>query len=1129
VEPRVTEPSAATRFVGRDRELAVLHGWMEEAAAGRGGLALLSGAPGIGKSRLAAELATTARERGHLVLSGRGWADAGTATYWPWIQVLRAYLRSADAIDVRGHLGLGAVEVARVVPELAERAGIEVDGPETDPDVARFRLFDAVTTLLRGAAERQPLLLVLDDLHSADTPSVELLRFLVGQLTDAAILVVATYRDLDITPDHPSAPVIDLLARDPNARPMAIGGLAPDDAGRLIASMVEERPNAGLVDALWRGTGGNPLFLGQAVQLLEAEGRLSSPGSMPEVAVAVPREVRDVIVRRVAHLGDDATAVLPRAAVLGPEWEVGLLHDLVAMDPARLDALVRSAVGAGLLAHAPGVPGQLRFTHDLIRESLLSELPRAEQVALHRRIVTTLESRHADRLEEHAAALAHHAVAAVRGKDGGTGAEEDPLEERAIEYARRAGDQAARLTAFAEAARLYRTALSLDEDRASDDVPRRLELLLALGEVEARANNLEVSRAVFSEAIDHARGIGSPVALARAVLGYGGRLVWARAGSDQRIVPLLREAIDALGDADELLQARLLVRLACAIRSDDDFQVRGAELSRQALEIARRLGDSATLTYVLGGRAWAIWWPDNIEERMALAHEMVSLAEEADDPERAVDAHTMLSLSYIDQGRLDRARAELDEIERIASLIRQPAQLWLSATPRAVIDLAVGNYAEAERLMASETAEGHPTTPAHDDVSAARMHRFLLARERGTVADQEASVRASVTEHSWYPLHRAALANLLLDLGRDEEAAAVLDELAADEFAVIHEDNEWLIGIALAAEAAARLRQRDAAAVLYRKLLPRAGAHAVGHPEGSLGSSSRYLGLLAGALGDPEAAVHHLDEAVRHNARMGLRPWTAHAQADLADALARRAGPGDAERAERLRREARVTAEALGMTVLERRLRSATDARSAAEALEPTGAFRREGDYWMVRFGGTTSRVRDRRGMHHLARLLASPGREIHALDLAQPATGGVTAARSSDAGEADASAGTGPLLDAAAKAAYRTRIAELDAEVAEAESWNDPERASRGRAELEALAEHLAGSVGLGGRDRTAASNAERARISVTRAIRAAIDHLAEQNADLGDHLEATIHTGTFCEYRPDPRVATSWELAPS
>jgi predicted ATPase len=1122
----LTEPSAAAGFVGRSRELAVLHGWMEEAAAGRGGLALLSGAPGIGKSRLAAELATTARERGHLVLNGRGWADAGTVAYWPWIQVLRGYLRSSEAVDVRRHLGLGALEVARVIPELAERAGIEVVETEIDPDVARFRLFDGVTALLRGAAERQPLLVVLDDLHAADTPSVELLRFLVSQLADAAILVIATYRDLDITPDHPSASVIDVLARDPNARPMSVAGLAADDAGRLIASMTDARPDASLVDALWRGTGGNPLFLAQAVQLLASEGRLSSRGPTPELAVAVPREIRDVIVRRAAHLGEDALRVLPHAAVLGPEWEVGLLRDLVDMDATRVDALARGAIGAGLLAETPGAPGQLRFTHDLIRESLLAELPRAEQVALHRRIVTTLESRYADRLDEQMAALAHHAVAAVRGQDRGPGLEEDPLGARAIEYAQRAGDQAARLTAFAEAARLYRTALVLDEDRRVDDDEKRLGLLLSLGDVEARANNLEASRAVFSEAIDQARRIGSPVALAQAVLGYGGRFVWARAGSDLRIVPLLREALVMLGGADEPLRARLLVRLACAIRSDPDFKTQGAALSQQAVEIARRMGDSATLTYVLGGRAWAIWWPDNVEERMAIAHELLSLAEEAADPERAVDAHTMLCLSYVDQGRLDRARAELEELARIARRIGQPAQLWLGAATRAMIELAVGNYPEAARLMASEMAEGRPTTPAHDDVSAATMHRYLLARERGTVADEEASVRASVAEFTWYPLHRGALANLLADLGRDEEAAAVLGALAADEFAVIHEDNEWLIGITLAAEAAARLGMRDAASVLYRKLLPRAGVHAVGHPEGSVGSASRYLGLLAGALGDGDAAIGHLDEAVRHNAQMGLRPWTAHAQADLADALARRGGPGDAERAEQLRREARVTAEALGMTALARRLASSGAVEPAANAGESSAVFRREGDYWTVRFGGTTSRVRDRRGMHHLARLLASPGREIHALDLAQPAGATPLAPGSIEPGEADPSSGTGPILDAAAKAAYRTRIAELEAEVAEAESWNDPERASRARVELQAVAEQLAGAVGLAGRDRTASSNAERARISVTRAIRAAVEHLTRQNTSLGAHLEATIHTGTFCEYRPDPRVATSWQF---
>ncbi|MGH2801008.1 MAG: hypothetical protein ACRDM0_25715, partial [Thermoleophilaceae bacterium] len=378
-------------------------------------------------------------------------------------------------------------------------------------------------------------------------------------------------------------------------------------------------------------------------------------------------------------------------------------------------------------------------------------------------------------------------------------------------------------------------------------------------------------------------------------------------------------------------------------------------------------------------------------------------------------------------------------------------------------------------------------------------------------------MRLSVEEFPWYPLHRSALACLLVELGRTAEARAAFDELARDDFVALYPDNEWLLGISLAADACAALGERSAAATLYEQMGPFAGRHAIGHAEGSVGAVDRYLGLLAATVDRVDDAVRHLEDAIQINERMGTRPWTAHCQHDLALVLRRRDAPGDRARAEELDRKALAAAEALGMPMLASRIGAADEAPATAPA---TGNFRLEGEYWTIRFDGDAFRMRHAKGLGYLARLLHEPGREIHALDLATSgAKAPIPATVLADLpGHIETDAG--PILDDDAKAAYRQRADELRSELAQAEEWNDTERASAARGELDFLKAELAAAIGLGGRDRRAAAATERARISVTRAIRGALDRIGSQSPSLGRHLGATIRTGTYCSYMPDPRA---------
>ena len=1117
-------------FVGRDPELEQLLAALEESAAGRGRVVLIAGEPGIGKSRLADELGRRAREQGISVLWGRGWEDAGAPPYWPWIQALRAHVRDTAADDLREQLGDAAADVAHILPEVVAAVADVTPSADSESDSARFQLFDSIASFLRRASAGRPMLVVLDDLHAADTVSLLLLRFLARQAGEMRLMVVATYRDIELTPEHPLSPVVADLAREPTTRIVTLGGLPPSAVGRYIGETAGVTPHDLVVAAVWRETNGNPLFVGEAVRLLTAEGRLADMTDLPTLRVAVPAGVREVITRRVGHLSQDAQRLMTIGSVLGPEFRVEVMRRLADMPADRAVDLLEEAVRTGLLAPVSGTLDRYRFSHDLVRETLYDVMPDGERAALHRKAVDVLESLPGRSADDHLAELAFHAYASLRGVERTE--KTAAFLERTVDYARRAGDRAARSLAYEEAARLYRVALSaLDHEGAGEG--DRAELVLAMGDAMAREGDLAGSRATYLEAAEIARRTGAAAQLARAALGFGGRLPWARPGKDRRLIPLLQDALVLLGGQEPRLRVRLLTRLACAYRSSPGELDKCRTLGRQAVELAQGLEDPATLSYAMAGLYWAMWGPEDSEERLGIAEEMLGLAGSLGDAERLVDAHVMLFLSYLELGRMGEARVKLRDVSRLATDLRQPAQLWLGVAPRALVALMDGEFALAESLITVELQPSTPHTLAEDETSAATFHQFLLRREQGRPAEAVELVRAAAENYVWYPLHRAALALLLVDLARHEEAESIFNDLSQDSFAALYRDNEWLLGMGLVSEACTLVGDEPAARVLYEQLLPFAGRHAIGAGEGSVGAVDRYLGLLARQLGDEVAAERHLHEALRLNQHLGARPWVAHTQHDLGSLLVGRGGR-DRARGEQQLRDALEMAERIGMAALARKISGGAAGpavKLAPSAPSPGGTFRAEGEYWTVALDGRSVRIRNTKGMGYLARLLASPGQELHALDLAGAA--GTTPGRvrraavtNGDGLDADPFGNAGPLLDPEAKASYRSRLTELDEELAQADEWNDSERAARLREEKSLIVAELSHAVGLGGRDRQSGSAAERARLSVTRAVRSAVQRISQQHPALGEHLDATIRTGTFCSYTPDPRAEVTWDL---
>jgi DNA-binding SARP family transcriptional activator len=890
-------------FVGRERELTEFRTAFYEALAGRMSLFLIAGEPGIGKSRLADELTSLAQARAAKVCWGRCWEAGGAPAYWPWVQALRAYIRDGDVERIREELAPWAADIAQVLPELHELFPDLPPAPSLDPEGARFRLFDSTASFLGAASEAQPIVLVLDDLHAADKPSLLLLQFLARSLREARIVVVGAYRDTEPRTDHALSEAVAELRREPLTRAIRLGGLDVSEVSRVIALTGNTEPSPELAAAIHGETEGNPLFVGELVRLLAAEGRLEEAASATG-ALSIPEGVREVIGHRLRYLSNDCKRLLSVASVLGREFRLDALGRVSGRADVELLDLLDEAQGARVVVDPPGGRGGPRFSHALIRDSLYGDLGTSERLRLHRRAVEALEELHGADREPHLAELAYHSFEAAPGGDV----------DKAIEYARRAGDQAAALLAYEEAGRLYQMGLEALELQMPADEGTRCELLLALGDAEARGGDAPAAKETFVRAGELARSLGAPEQLARAALGYGGRWVWFRAGRDRRLIPLLEDALAALPAEDNALRAMLLARLAGALR-DHPVPERRASLTRDALDIARRLEDPRTLAYALDGTYSAFSWPRDTDAWLAMATELTQLADEIGDKELAYLSHFHAFGAFMVRGDVRAAEAELALMTSLAQELRQPSRIYAALATEAMLDLFVGRMEDAEEVTrrAAELGSGAQGLDA-TYYYLINLQGWALRREQGRLAEVEASLESYVEEYPHVFIFRCVLASVYSELGREKQAREELDRLGADDFADLHVGTEWFFGANLLAGVCALLGDAARAQPLYEALLPYADYNVYAHPEVALGSASRPLGLLAATMSRWNEAGRHFERALEMNARMGARPWVAHTQHDYARMLMHRGAPDDQRRACGLLRAARSGYEELGMT-----------------------------------------------------------------------------------------------------------------------------------------------------------------------------------------------------------------------
>ncbi len=1088
--PLVLDPRGSSRpFVGRSKELSELAAALDEAGAGRGSLVLLSGEPGIGKTRLMSELAALAAGRNARVVTGRCWEEGGAPPFWPWMQVVRSLEGDFEQLASSAERQTGRRGAGGVVPE-----------------GERLRLFDEVRRFLAEAAVESPLVVTLDDVHAADEPSLLLLRFLGDALAESSVLLVASYREAEQRV-RDLADAFAELARV--GRRIPLRGLSSADVEAYVASVTGSPPTQQVVARLHEITGGNPFFIGEVVRLVAAEdtfAALDETGSDP--FVRIPEEVRALIRRRVATLATEAIGALRVAAVIGREFDLHVLQRMSRLTPAGLLDVLESAAAVGVIAELSRATRRYGFAHELVRETLYDDLPSARRLELHQEVGRLLESVYADDLDPHLSEIARHLYLAAPLGDA----------DRALEFLVRAGDRASALFAYEDAAVQYRHALETLALAADGSGERRSELLLRLGDAQWRAGDGSEARATFEEAIDVARRLGNGEALANAALGYvtalGGFLLYARFEVGSTGVGLLEEALAALPAGDSSLRARLLAHLALEMWSGNEPAERRFAVSGEAIAMARRVGDSEALVTALHARHWALTTPGMARERLAHTEEMLRVAKETVNPEIEFLAHNARFHCFLELCDRRGMEAETHAMIELAERLRQPFYRWHTVSLRTLRALLDGRFAEAGRLAREGLELGRVRRSEYATYVYRYAQMFVIRWAQGRLDELWPAIEANAEQfHAerfpWIPRWRDALA--AAELRHEANARRELERFAANDFRDLSRDGLWVLHVCSLAEVAVFLGDELRAAQLYELLLPHADDNAVTYTQQPFGPVALWLGKLAAFLSRWQDADRFFGTALARAELLGAPAIRARVLLEHARALATRGEPADRARAEALHAEAAELCNELDIPKLLERIPLVRD-EAPSEAPTHEAVFRLEGDFWTIAFEGRTFRLRDVKGLGYIAALLARPGREVHVLELVGATAEGV---RSAD----DA-----PVLDDHAKREYARRLAELEEELEQARDWGDTERAARLDDEVEALTQELARAVGLAGRDRTFASPAERARISVTKAIRTAIRLIDKQSPALAAHLDAAIQTGRFCSYATPGARPPAW-----
>ena len=916
----VSVSPVTTAFVGRQRELSFLADVLDAAQRGRGSIVCVAGEAGVGKTRFALEAGELAHQRGMAVLVGRAYESADMAPYWPLVEALRGHLRSLPPEAVTRALGPYTADLVLLLPELRDALPAEVEPDAPPAPVDRYTLYEQVGHALRALAGEAGLLLVLDDVHWADEPTLLLLGQLADHVEHSPIVVLAQYREHEAALRPALQRALSHLTRRPSGQRVTLSGMSESEVAALVAQLTDMAIAQTLAATIHAETGGNPFFLTELLRLFQDEGRLSTLDPTTLRRHRLPPTVQEAISRRLEHLSDDCQRALAMAAIVGREFSITTLSHLGETRSLTLLDALEEAETARLIQPLDDATGRFNFAHPLLREVLYRQLPASRRLRLHRQVGEALERLHEADPEPHLAELAFHFVQAA------------PLgeQERAVRYARLAGDRALRQFAYEEAVRQYRAALTVVESLAIADGDLRCTLHLAIGDALSKGGDTPNARDTFRQAADLAGRLGRADLLAHAGLGYGGyRSTFGIV--EPFVIETLDGALAGLTDDADPLRARALARLAMELYYGDDQERRSA-LAEEAVAVARRSGDTGALVAALVGRHYALHQPGNTIDRLATASELIHHAESAGVHEVELQGRYLRIFDLLEIADVAGADREIAQHDRLALALRQPLYRWRTDLLRAMRALLDGRLAEGEALAEQAYAIAH-RAGIPNALQAYGAQILLLRWEQGRLDEIVPQLTAMQAAYPGTAAWRAALGLALAESGDLAAARVQFDQNLKHNLTDLAADESYTSTLFALTQLCHLLSDADRAAVIADLLQPYAQRLVItGGAVTCWGPVSLALAILAATRARWDEAEQHAHQALATAQRIDARPWIAHARYHRASIYLARSRGDDRARASADIEQALAIADACGQTRLAERCRALRDALDRPEA-----------------------------------------------------------------------------------------------------------------------------------------------------------------------------------------------------
>jgi hypothetical protein len=713
------------------------------------------------------------------------------------------------------------------------------------------------------------------------------LKHVLRSTERVALEVIATFRDSELAKDHPLTATLADLPRIQVVQRIALHGLGTDEVAEMMTAIAGHELEADAIDLAGQiaaETDGNPFFVGEILRGLSESGALvfdeaAGRWSIDRTAgIAMPESVREVIERRVERLGGESLEALRHAAVIGREFDMRLLAVALAVEEAELLDRVEGAMAATVLAESSEQVGRFRFVHALINQTLYDGLSATRRARMHHRVAQALEELFGADPAGHLGELAlHWRLASISVSTA-----------KAAHYALEAGRVALDNLAPAEAVKYFTSAV---EQTADADRRERCEALIGLGEAQ-----LQTGVGAFRETLLEASCIASDLQdgdlAARASLANNRGFTSAIGAVDDERIAAIERAIELDDPPNPARRARLVGLRAQELSWDRDSARRWA-LAEEAIELARGAGDKRALADVLVSASLALEGAEMVELRATLAHELVRVADELDDPARCFEAANRELLVRGQQGEFSRVQAALERMRRIAAELGRPILLWRTEWATSGLALIRGGLVAGERLVerAFQRAQeaGQP-----DALLFYGIQMFYLRTFQGRGREIIAMLEQSVEANPAIPALRALLASSLCWLDRREDASTILKRAASDRFADVRPATDELTALVLYADTATQTRDREAAAILYDLIRPWAD-QVDWHTLWGAGHARLYLGLLASVLAEHEQSDEHLAFACEFHEANDMPLWSARGHLGWAQALVER-GDGDGAR-----------------------------------------------------------------------------------------------------------------------------------------------------------------------------------------------------------------------------------------